>query len=125
MVSTMIDIRTTEGKTVVLEREGDVTFCVVKNDGHDQNNYLLIGLKMIVSSQLPRMPKEYIIRLVFDQQERVLDPQDRRHENLMVLRKNRVIGGITYRLFEDRNFVAIVFCTVATDEQIHVRKFDP
>ena len=23
----------------------------------------------------------------------------------MVLRKNRVIGGITYRLFEDRNFV--------------------
>lgn len=124
MVSTMIDIRTTEGKTVVLEQEGDVTFCVVKNDGHDQNNYLLIGLKMIVSSQLPRMPKEYIIRLVFDQQERVLDPQDRRHENLMVLRKNRVIGGITYRLFEDRNFVEIVFCTVATDEQIHVRKFD-
>ena len=42
----------------------------------------------------------------------------------MVLRKNRVIGGITYRLFEDRNFVEIVFCTVATDEQIHVRKFD-
>ena len=38
----------------------------------------------------------------------------------MVLRNNRVIGGITYRLFEDRNFVEIVFCTVATDEQIHV-----
>ena len=67
MVATMIDIRTTEGKTVVLEREGDITFCVVRNDGHDQNNYLLIGLKMIVSSQLPRMPKEYIVRLVFDQ----------------------------------------------------------
>ena len=31
-----------------------------------------------------------------------------------------MIGGITYRLFEDRNFVEIVFCTVATDEQIHV-----
>ena len=45
---------------------------------------------------------------------------DRRHENLIVLRNNRVIGGITYRLFEDRNFVEIVFCTVATDEQIHV-----
>ena len=42
----------------------------------------------------------------------------------MVLRKNRVIGGITYRLFEDRNFVEIVFCTVATDEQIHVDKFN-
>lgn len=46
----------------------------------------------------------------------------RRHENLIVLRKNRVIGGITYRLFEDRNFVEIVFCTVATDEQIHVEE---
>lgn len=46
----------------------------------------------------------------------------RRHENLIVLRNNRVIGGITYRLFEDRNFVEIVFCTVATDEQIHVEE---
>ena len=45
----------------------------------------------------------------------------RRHDNLIVLRGNKVIGGITYRLFTDRNFVEIVFCTVATDEQIHVR----
>ena len=67
MSTTMIDVRTTEGKTVVLEREGDITFCVVKNDGNDQNNYLLIDLKMVVGSQLPRMPKEYIVRLVFDQ----------------------------------------------------------
>ena len=29
-------------------------------------NYLLVGLKMVVSSQLPRMPKEYIVRLIFD-----------------------------------------------------------
>ena len=66
MATTMIDIRTTEGKTEVLERDGDITFCVGTNDGCDQNNYLLIGLKMIVSSQLPRMPKEYIVRLIFD-----------------------------------------------------------
>lgn len=62
----LIDISTTEGKTSILERDGDITFCIVTNDGCDQNNFLLIGLKMIVSSQLPRMPKEYIIRLVFD-----------------------------------------------------------
>lgn len=65
----LIDINTREGKTVVLEQDGDITFCVVTNDGCDQNNYLLIGLKMVVSSQLPRMPKEYIIRLVFDKYE--------------------------------------------------------
>ena len=40
----------------------------------------------------------------------------------MVLRNNRVIGGITYRLFKDRDFVEIVFCTVATEEQIHVSR---
>lgn len=62
----LIDISTTEGKAAILERDGDITFCIVTNDGCDQNNFLLIGLKMIVSSQLPRMPKEYIIRLVFD-----------------------------------------------------------
>ena len=46
----LIDISTTEGKTSILERDGDITFCIVTNDGCDQNNFLLIGLKMIVSS---------------------------------------------------------------------------
>ena len=66
MSGSMINIDTIEGSTEVLERDGDLTFCVVTNDGCDQNNYLLVGLKMVVSSQLPRMPKEYIVRLIFD-----------------------------------------------------------
>lgn len=66
MSGSMINIDTIEGTTEVLERDGDLTFCVVMNDGCDQNNYLLVGLKMVVSSQLPRMPKEYIVRLIFD-----------------------------------------------------------
>lgn len=66
MSGSMINIDTIEGATEVLERDGDLTFCVVMNDGCDQNNYLLVGLKMVVSSQLPRMPKEYIVRLIFD-----------------------------------------------------------
>lgn len=49
----------------------------------------------------------------------------RRHDNLIVLRGNKVIGGITYRMFQERNFVEIVFCTVSTDEQIHVPDFAP
>ena len=62
----LINVNTIEGKTSILEREGDITFLVVTNDGCDQNNYLLIGLKAVIGSQLPRMPKEYIVRLVFD-----------------------------------------------------------
>lgn len=66
MSTSMINIDTIEGSTEVLERDNDLTFCVVTNDGCDQNSYLLVGLKMVVSSQLPRMPKEYIVRLIFD-----------------------------------------------------------
>ena len=66
MSSSLIDARISEGNTRVLERDGELTFCVVTNDGCDQNNFLLVGLKMVVSSQLPRMPKEYTVRLVFD-----------------------------------------------------------
>ena len=62
----LINIKTIEGKTSILEQEGDVTFVVVTNDGCDQNNYLLLGLKAVIGGQLPRMPKEYIVRLVFD-----------------------------------------------------------
>lgn len=53
-----------------------------------QNMKLLIDLKNIFSRQLPKMPKEYIVKLVFD----------RNHESMMILKNNcKVIGGICYR----------------------------
>ena len=38
----------------------------------------LIDLKNIFARQLPKMPKEYIVKLVFD----------RNHESLVILRRN-------------------------------------
>ena len=47
----------------------------------------LTTIKNIFSKQLPKMPKEYIVRLVFD----------RNHRSLVLLKQGKVCGGITFR----------------------------
>lgn len=92
--------------------EGRIEFRVVQNDGSGENYQILTGLKTIFQKQLPKMPREYIARLVYD----------RKHEGLAILRlpltPTSVIGGITYRLFPDRGFCEIVFCAVSSSEQV-------
>jgi histone acetyltransferase len=51
---------------MIEEREGDIKVQVVLNDGARQSMILLTGLKNIFQKQLPKMPKEYIARLVYD-----------------------------------------------------------
>ena len=48
------------------EDDGELVYKVIKNDGEEQNMIWLITLKNIFSKQLPNMPKEYIVRLVFN-----------------------------------------------------------
>lgn len=48
------------------ERNGQVEFRVIDNDGSNISLILLTGLKCIFQKQLPNMPREYISRLVFD-----------------------------------------------------------
>lgn len=91
------------------EQEGIIRFEVVKNDGKPDSMVLLTGLKNIFQKQLPKMPKEYIARLVYD----------RNHYSLAVVKdKMRVVGGITYRPFEARHFAEIVFCAISSSEQV-------
>jgi len=91
------------------ETEGIIRFEVVKNDRKPDSMVLLTGLKNIFQKQLPKMPKEYIARLVYD----------RNHYSLAVVKdKMRVVGGITYRPFEARHFAEIVFCAIASPEQV-------
>ena len=49
---------------------GTIRFQVVTNDGKPEHMIWLIGIKNIYSQQLPNMPKEYIVRLVLDRQQR-------------------------------------------------------
>ena len=68
----------------------------------------LIALQNVFSHQLPRMPKEYITRLVFDP----------KHKTLALIKDGRPIGGICFRMFSSQGFTEIVFCAVTSNEQV-------
>jgi histone acetyltransferase len=84
------------------EDKGLISFPVVYNDGAPEHMVALIGLKNIFSAQLPKMPKEYIVRLVLD----------RNHRSLCIMKKGRVIGGVCFRPFLSQAFAEIVFWSV-------------
>jgi histone acetyltransferase len=69
----------------------------------------MLQLQSMFSAQLPKMPKEYITRIVFDS----------RHTNLMLVKKDKgVIGGICFRQFINEGFSEIVFCAITASEQV-------
>lgn len=93
------------------ENQGSVEFRVVENDGKAESMILLTGLKNIYQKQLPNMPREYIARLVYDTS----------HRSMAVVRYPLVVvGGITLRPFEFKKFAEIVFCAIASTEQVKV-----
>jgi len=55
-----------EKPAVVEERNGEIEFRVVNNDNQRESLIVLTGLKCIFQKQLPKMPKDYIARLVYD-----------------------------------------------------------
>ena len=98
-----------ESPAMIEERTGIIEVRVVENDGSRESMILLTGLKNIFQKQLPKMPKEYIARLVYD----------RNHKSMALIRKPmKVIGGICYRPFDPQEFAEIVFCAIASTEQV-------
>ncbi|XP_039005681.1 histone acetyltransferase GCN5-like isoform X2 [Hibiscus syriacus] len=89
------------------EEAGRLKFVFYSNDGVDEHMVWLIGLKNIFGRQLPNMPKEYIVRLVMD----------RSHKSVMIIRRNQVVGGITYRPYVSQKFGEIAFCAITANEQ--------
>ncbi|KAL4809861.1 hypothetical protein BDV18DRAFT_156241 [Aspergillus unguis] len=98
-----------EKPAVLEERNGEIEFRVVNNDGTRDSTIILTGLKCLFQKQLPKMPKDYIARLVYD----------RTHLPIAIVKMPlEVIGGITFREFRDRKFAEIVFCAVSSDQQV-------
>ena len=65
------------------EKKGLFDFVVIRNTGENNkenldNMKLLTDLKNIIANQLPKMPKEYIVRLVFD----------KHHESMIIIKSN-------------------------------------
>ncbi len=97
------------------EARGSLVFRLVRNDGTHASYEALTGLKNIFQRQLPKMPREYISRLVYDT----------KHGSLAIVRPatgsatvDAVIGGITFRLFKALGFCEIVFCAISSSEQV-------
>lgn len=75
----------------------------------------LIDLKNIIAKQLPRMPRNYIVRLTMDRQ----------HEAMIIKRKvpnekgeikMHILGGCVFRPFIQQRFAEIVFLAISTSE---------
>jgi len=91
----------------------NIVYSIYTNDGTNESNIALIALKNIFSRQLPKMPKEYIVRLVFDKRHYTL-AIEKQLEN-----KNKVIiGGICYRPYFPQRFGEIAFCAINGTEQV-------
>ncbi|XXH05642.1 hypothetical protein Hte_012077 [Hypoxylon texense] len=98
-----------EKPAVIEERNGEIEFRAVNNDNERESLIILTGLKCIFQKQLPKMPKDYIARLVYD----------RTHISIAIVKKPlEVVGGITYRPFKGRKFAEIVFCAISSDQQV-------
>ena len=95
-----------------------IRWTIVKNDGKPESLIKLVALKSLFAKQLPKMPRAYIARLVFD----------RRHISLVILNDDpkvkdtdkEVIGSLCYRPFHDMRFAEIAFCAVNSDHQVKV-----
>ncbi|GLD95338.1 hypothetical protein PINS_up003982 [Pythium insidiosum] len=91
------------------EDGGKLKFTVISNDGEPEHMVQLTTLKNIFARQLPKMPREYIVRLVFD----------RNHRSMVILKNGKhVIGGICYRPFEPNHFAEIAFCAINAADQV-------
>ncbi|XP_063242704.1 histone acetyltransferase KAT2A isoform X2 [Bacillus rossius redtenbacheri] len=94
------------------EEQGVIEFHLVGNSltkpVSQRTMMWLIGLQNVISHQLPKMPKDYITRLVFDP----------KHKTLALVKDNQPIGGICFRTFPTQGFTEIVFIAVTSNEQV-------
>jgi histone acetyltransferase len=92
-------------------RKGIIRVIAVDLDHTPRSLIVLCGLKTLFRKQLPKMPPEYISRLVYDYNSRAL---------AIVKAGWKVVGGILFRPFPQRGFAEIVFFATASVDQIKV-----
>ncbi|KAJ7178350.1 hypothetical protein C8R43DRAFT_973061 [Mycena crocata] len=99
----------TEKAAVGELRKGLIKITAVENDKQPRSLVILTGLKTLFQKQLPKMPREYIARLVYDTNSKCL---------AIIKRGLKVVGGICYRPFPHRGFAEIVFFATASVDQV-------
>lgn len=92
-----------------MEAQNDfLEFREIYNNGEKGMMVELLQAKNVFSRQLPKMPKEYIIRILFD----------KRHEVLVIKKNCQTIGGVCYGKFPEVGMVEIVFLAILQDHQV-------
>ena len=104
----------TEKPSLVEMRNGLIQVTPVENDQQPRSLVILTGLKTLFQKQLPKMPREYIARLVYDNNSKSL---------AIIKRGYKVAGGICYRPFAHRGFAEIVFFATNSADQEKVKEF--
>lgn len=97
-----------EKPSVIELRKGVIQITPVENDMLPRSLVILTGLKTLFQKQLPKMPREYIARLVYDANSKAL---------AIIKRGFKVVGGICYRPFPHRGFAEIVFFATNSADQ--------
>ncbi|KAH9931087.1 uncharacterized protein BXZ73DRAFT_47487 [Epithele typhae] len=90
-------------------RKSVIRVIAVDNDRQPRSSVVMTGLKTLFQKQLPKMPREYIARLVYDHNSKCL---------AIIKRGYKVVGGICYRPFPHRGFAEIVFFATASIDQV-------
>lgn len=90
-------------------RKGVIRIEPIENDGSPRSWIVLTQLKTLFQKQLPKMPREYIARLVYDSNSRCM---------AILKRGLKVVGGICFRPFPHRGFAEIVFFATNSVDQV-------
>lgn len=93
-----------------LFRVGKIKFQLVttRNGWSEQTAENILHFKAILQKQLPKMPREYIFKQIFNE----------KHHNILCFLNDEIIGGVCYRPFYEQNFIEIVFLAVEANLQV-------
>ncbi|KAF5588339.1 acyl n-acyltransferase [Fusarium subglutinans] len=97
-----------EKPAVIAERNGDVQFRVVFNDGGKESMEILHNLRSIYRYQYPEASNDYL--------DLVNDPK---YRSIAIVRMpQQIIGGITFRQLGTWNVAEVALCAVISEEQV-------
>ena len=92
--------------TVAMEEEGELSYEVVTNTPESWKK--IIECKVLFGRQLPRMPKDYMCKLLFD----------KRHYIFCMRQGQKLLGACCFRPFANVSALEIVFLAVSSGQQV-------
>jgi len=97
-------------RTMVKNKEVEIRVVSMLDADPKEASRTLLELRGLFQKQLPKMPKDYVTRLVFDL----------KHKSMVIFSKkeDKIVGGICFRAFHEDFFAEIVFCAVDSESQI-------